>query len=559
LKSYFLILTIVLTGSLLKAQNVYIPDSNFKSALVNDFAINTNGDTEIQVSEAAVYTGGIYVSLHGISDLTGIAAFTALTYIDCHDNSLTNLNVSGCTALTHLDFQNNAITNIDVSICTALTYLDCSDNQLTSLNVMSNADLTLLDCSFNQLTSLNVSANTALTDLLFENNSISSLNVLGNTALINLSFNYNTLTSLNISANTALVFLSCRGNQLTSLDVSTNTALTQLWCDYNQLTSLDVSTNTALTKLTIQNNLLTSLDVAANLAITFLGCGFNQLTSLNISANAALTNLWCDHNQLTSLDVSSNAVLTFLICGYNQLTSLNIQNGNNLALTNFYAMGNPNLNCIQVDSVDYANNSGNWQEDVTTTYSTNCNYPPTNCYAHFTMSPDTVPQTWYALNQCTGNGTINYVWNWGDGTPNDSTANPSHTYTNAGYYNICVSITDSSGCTNSYCDSSVYINKSLSNAVINISVVNQLPTYIITAMESLSKAKFTIYPNPTSTTLNIQAAKSNNSHVKIYDAIGQLYVIEILTNQHTSLNIEHLQSGIYFIKVDDTVQKFVKE
>ena len=78
-------------------------------------------------------------------------------------------------------------------------------------------------------------------------------------------------------------------------------------------------------------------------------------------------------------------------------------------------------------------------------------------------------------------------------------------------------------------------------------------------METLSKAKFTIYPNPTSTTLNIQTTKSKNSNVKIYDAIGQLYVDEMLTNQHTSLKIQHLQSGIYFIKVDDAVQKFVKE
>jgi hypothetical protein len=64
MKSYFLILAIILTGclSLLKAQNVYIPDANFKALLVNDAAININGDAEIQVSEAATYTGMIYVT-----------------------------------------------------------------------------------------------------------------------------------------------------------------------------------------------------------------------------------------------------------------------------------------------------------------------------------------------------------------------------------------------------------------------------------------------------------------------------------------------------------------
>ena len=35
-------------------QNVNIPDANFKAYLVGESDINTNGDSEIQVSEAAV-------------------------------------------------------------------------------------------------------------------------------------------------------------------------------------------------------------------------------------------------------------------------------------------------------------------------------------------------------------------------------------------------------------------------------------------------------------------------------------------------------------------------
>jgi hypothetical protein len=41
-------------------QNVNIPDANFKAYLVGNTAINTNGDTEIQVSEATAFTGTIY-------------------------------------------------------------------------------------------------------------------------------------------------------------------------------------------------------------------------------------------------------------------------------------------------------------------------------------------------------------------------------------------------------------------------------------------------------------------------------------------------------------------
>ena len=47
-------------------QNVTIPDANFKAALVANASINTNMDTEIQISEAAAFTGGINVSNSGI-------------------------------------------------------------------------------------------------------------------------------------------------------------------------------------------------------------------------------------------------------------------------------------------------------------------------------------------------------------------------------------------------------------------------------------------------------------------------------------------------------------
>jgi Leucine-rich repeat (LRR) protein len=83
-------------------QNVNIPDSNFKTYLVGNSAINTNGDTEIQVSEATVFNGTIDCNNMNISDLVGVEAFTALTRLICNTNQLTSLDVSTNTALTQL-------------------------------------------------------------------------------------------------------------------------------------------------------------------------------------------------------------------------------------------------------------------------------------------------------------------------------------------------------------------------------------------------------------------------------------------------------------------------
>src|SRR5687767_13996548 len=97
-----LALCLLLTCSVLStyAQTVNIPDANFKAALVANGAINTNGDSEIQVSEASAFTGTMRVSNKNINDLTGIEAFTNLTALWCDNNNLTSLDISANTALT---------------------------------------------------------------------------------------------------------------------------------------------------------------------------------------------------------------------------------------------------------------------------------------------------------------------------------------------------------------------------------------------------------------------------------------------------------------------------
>ena len=117
-------------------QNVNIPDADFKAYLVGNTAINTNGDSEIQVSEATVFNGTINCQNLNISDLTGIEAFTALQELNCRINQLTSLDVSNNTALAYLLCGHNQLTSLDVSNNTALfSFLCNNNNQLTSLDV----------------------------------------------------------------------------------------------------------------------------------------------------------------------------------------------------------------------------------------------------------------------------------------------------------------------------------------------------------------------------------------------------------------------------------------
>ena len=192
------------------------------------------------------------------------------------------------------------------------------------MNLSINTALTILDCNNNSLTSLDVSANTALTYLACSFNSLTSLNVITNTALTSLQCHFNSLTSLNVSTNTALTSLQCHFNSLTSLNVSTNKALTTLTCYNNPLSSLNVSTNTNLDNLQCNNNSLTSLNISANPAISVLNCSNNLLTSLNVSSNTALVALNCSNNLLTSLNVKNTNNTNFVSVLFSAINNPNL-------------------------------------------------------------------------------------------------------------------------------------------------------------------------------------------------------------------------------------------
>jgi len=292
---------------------VYIPDANFKALLVSPWSgVNTNGDSEIQVSEATAYTYNINVGLSGISDLTGIEAFVNLTQFSCYGNQLTN---------------------IDLSQNTALTDLNCQDNQLTSLDLSQNSALNILYCDNNQLTSLNLNGATVLGAVWADNNQLTSLDLSTNVSLEVLELNLNKLYSLDVSQNPVLNRLECEG---------------QNWPN-SQLTSLDLSQNPNLQYVNCGQNQLTSLNLNGAVSLETLYCHENQLTSLDVSVNSALETLSCNDNQIISLDVSANPMIDGLFCYNNALINLDLRNGFNAGMPPLICTGNSNLTCINVD------------------------------------------------------------------------------------------------------------------------------------------------------------------------------------------------------------------
>lgn len=323
-----------------KAQNVNIPDVNFKNALVNTNCVDADGDGapdadadtdddgEIDISEAFAVTK-IFVSNHSIQSLVGIKSFTQLTYLDCSHNQLTDLSVQGMTNLETLFCPHNELVNLNLMGATNIKELYCFENNLTALNLQGLSNLTRLDCYLNQLTALSVQGMTNLKIMYCSYNQLTDLNVQGLTNLRTLACSVNPLMDLNVQGLTNLVELQCYDNQLTTLDVQGLTNLRLLSCPKNQLTTLDVQ-GTDLFDLVCSDNQLISLSFQGLPNLQSLNCSNNQFTTLDVQGLPSLRSLNCAGNQLTVLEVPSLPHFYFLNCSGNQLTTLNVQGLTNL-------------------------------------------------------------------------------------------------------------------------------------------------------------------------------------------------------------------------------------
>jgi uncharacterized repeat protein (TIGR01451 family) len=222
---------ITMTTFFAAAQIVNIPDANFKAFLLNDPAINTNADGEIQESEAL---GVIELQIengNSITDITGIRAFSNLRTLVCQIISLPTLNLSGLANLT--DFTGNAdsITPDCFNGCNKLKIIRLSEVRGLYVNLGSLDSLQQLYFGTANVQTLDLSGCVALNYLHINSN---SFRILKNLYLRGLQkLNAIDLTS---AASPGL------GGEVEFVDVTGCTNLSRLWIEDSKITSLDLST-----------------------------------------------------------------------------------------------------------------------------------------------------------------------------------------------------------------------------------------------------------------------------------------------------------------------------
>ena len=127
----------------------------------------------------------------------------------------------------------------------------------------------------------------------------------------------------------------------------------------------------ALVDLSLDALLDDSVYTSAIDTIKILYLSNQGITDLTGIENFVLLNeLYCNDNQITYLDLSDNSNLFEFNCSNNFLTSLDVRNGNNTGLWYFSALNNPQLYCITVNDIAFANYT--WLVDSGCVFSTNC-------------------------------------------------------------------------------------------------------------------------------------------------------------------------------------------
>jgi PKD repeat protein len=196
---------------------------------------------------------------------------------------------------------------------------------------------------------------------------------------------------------------------------------------------------------------------------------------------------------------------------------------------------------------------------------------PGTCIADFiNVTPPDVIDTLYLANNSTYSPTMTFTWDFGDGTILTG-PNPYHIYGSSGTYNVCLTISDASGCLDTYC--MVFTISLMSgNGERSGFPVIFLPLVYGSALgveDDSQKVDFSVYPNPAKDNLMISFGTNfpEQADVQIYDLSGR--VIKTFSVHHIAgsgvINLEGVAAGTYSISITDKVSGstssvlFVKE
>jgi len=179
-----------------------------------------------------------------------------------------------------------------------------------------------------------------------------------------------------------------------------------------------------------------------------------------------------------------------------------------------------------------------------------------------------------------GSGNYQFLWNFGDGT-SSSAPYPTHIYANGGPYNLCLTMYDASGCTDTQCDSvSIDANGFYTGLApepgggtlagfrsgFTLNVISQLPTAV---PERNTLEDIALWPNPVNDAIGLSLVSTLNGRIElsVMDLNGRIVMSTSDAvnsgNNRFSMPVSELLPGMYLLRITDGTRavsrRFVKQ
>ncbi|WP_185290750.1 T9SS type A sorting domain-containing protein [Chryseobacterium lactis] len=395
------VIIFIMLYSVVQAQIVPIPDSQFKSRLLasspsnpiakNQYSVgikvDVNNDGQIQVTEAQAV---VYLDLTTdlITNLSGLSYFSNIKELYNGNGTLTSVTIS-LPKLEYLIVGGNAMTALDISACPKLDKMVLRYNGSTlSLNNNSVKTITLTGGS--NLQNINLQGFTALKDFTLQQGSnvqsvngsnmpslesaflsyapvLSQINFTGSpnfkslsvittglpsldltnyTSLETVAAQVNTFSTVKFDGCTSLLKAMLYDNTISNSNISMNgaNALETLFLKQCNLTSLALNNLPSLKDVDLSDNHITNLNLSNLPSLEKLNVTSNLLSSLDLTNTVSIKTLISSHNKLSNLNVAPLTQLMNLQCDYNALIQLDLSNNKNLS--QLACHNNPNLEQI---------------------------------------------------------------------------------------------------------------------------------------------------------------------------------------------------------------------
>lgn len=393
MKKLYALLTVAFCTFTTQAQIVTIPDPVFKAKLLDQSpAVDTNGDGEIQLTEAQATTRLDFYHCN-FENTIGLETFTNLESLSFGDycSIATPVNLSTLTHLKSLGITKSGLPPVDLSGLSELEVISVGYSSPTFVNLTAAVSLNrMYYYSSSDIGALDLSHCTNLeTFSAVSSGGATSINLEGcvNLKRFSLTGQNSALTSLDLSDLVNLRQFSLGRSSVTELDFSNTPLLESLGVYASELTSLDLSNLPLLKTLNCASNHLTSLDVSNNVNLETLSAYDNQLHEIDLTNLHKLYRINLTNNLFTTIDLSGQTGATPDYPTYDfrqnpNLISINLKNGRKDYITANQPFDCPNLIYLCLDDIDVQDQqyvlANNWITDIE--INTYCNFIPGGAY-----------------------------------------------------------------------------------------------------------------------------------------------------------------------------------